>query len=79
MLTLWDAWQVARATEQPAAVPEGWKLVPIEPTEEMLNVYHGYYRSGKGYLDLSIWRDMLAAAPQPSPAPKTAACQKYQD
>jgi hypothetical protein len=77
---IWHAaWQAAHATAEPTAVPEGWKLVPIEPTEEMLNVYHGYHRSGKGYLDLSIWRDMIAAAPHPLPVQEKGANQKYQD
>lgn len=42
------------------AVPDGWKLLPIEPTPEMLNaswVHHGIYAP-------SVWRAMLAAAPK---------------
>ncbi|ARD61578.1 hypothetical protein Y71_17205 [Kosakonia radicincitans DSM 16656] len=40
-------------------LPDGWKLVPVEPTEEMLNaawVSHGIYHP-------SAYRTMLAAAP----------------
>ena len=53
---------------QPApSVPDGWKLVPIEPTPEMLcalidgaNQYDSW---NEGY------RDMLAAAPKPEAKP----------
>lgn len=42
-----------------ATMPAGWKLVPVDPTEEMLNaawVSHGIYHP-------SAYRTMLAAAP----------------
>ncbi len=41
-------------------VPEGWQLVPNEPTEEMLQ--WGWYRK-------RIYQAMLAAAPQPPKEP----------
>ena len=40
-------------------VPQGWKLVPVEPTEAMVDATH----HGQPVSD--IYRDMLAAAPQP--------------
>ena len=46
-------------------IPEGWKLVPIKPTDEMLSVYKHYYRKGQGYMDITIWKEMLACAPEP--------------
>ena len=58
------------------AVPEGWKLVPVEPTEDMLgNVDQevgGHCSSCSkwkaGWDDCrAIWKEMLAAAPQPEP------------
>lgn len=49
-------------------VPEGWQLVPIEPTREMCEVYKRFHNEGKFYLEITIWKAMLAAAPQP---PKT--------
>lgn len=63
----WLAWQAAPsgAQQMPAAVLEGWKLVPREPTTEML---------AEGAIALfaqsreplaSAYRNMLAAAPQP--------------
>jgi hypothetical protein len=55
--------------EQPgmagAAVPEGWQLVPIKPTHQMLPYTHGGIKS---------YAAMLAAAPIPpltAPAPQT--------
>jgi hypothetical protein len=53
-----------RRTAQGVTVPAGWKLVPIEPTEEMItagrlarmNIEGGYGGPGP-------WEAMLAAAP----------------
>ena len=54
----WDVWQARVALSQPAA-PEGWRLVPIEPTDAMIDAtYHGQPLG-------DIWRDMVNAAPQP--------------
>ena len=52
--------ELAAYRASPASVPEGWKIVPVEPTEEML----------KKSLDLTgrawqIYRWMVAAAPTP--------------
>lgn len=54
----WFAWQASRRAQ---VVPEGWKLVPIEPTLEMLDAYvaaDGRFHSGR-----TDWAVMLAAAP----------------
>lgn len=51
-------------------IPEGWKLVPVEPTEEMIDKADAYAVSGmhegnyRSYL-AEIFRIMLAAAPEP--------------
>ena len=54
------------------AVNGGWKLVPIEPTEEMINkVIHERIDalvSGKDHSMLDIYHAMLAAAPKPDDA-----------
>jgi hypothetical protein len=55
------------ARPQPA-IPEGWQLVPKEPTKEMLCCVDGeaddpYVARGRAY---SAYRSMLAAAPQPA-------------
>lgn len=52
--------------------PEGWKLVPVEPTPEMI---------GKGIIAYdgkceSAYRAMLAAAPSPPPISGSADEQK---
>lgn len=74
----WDAWQAARATPQ-QAMPEGWKLVPLEPTKEMWDAVNrlddqmaagGY--DGKGCSIEQAWDCLLAAAPQPSQEPEKA-------
>ena len=54
---------------QPApSVPDGWKLVPIEPTDEMLRAIRAQ-RSGarKGRGDRADWKAWLAAAPEAKP------------
>lgn len=62
-----------------ATVPEGWQLVPKEPTEEMCEVSHigvdvctgiatvnpGEYYSIWGKDAANVYRAMLAAAPKP--------------
>lgn len=56
----WAAWQADRRAQ---VVPQGWKLVPVEPTKEWVSAL-GERGLRIGTLDSSI-RDMLAAAPQP--------------
>lgn len=52
----------AQKTHQGAsvAVPEGWRLVPVEPTEEMLKPWAASIHGAASY------RAMLAAAPSPA-------------
>ena len=45
----------------PAPIPEGWQLVPIEPTEEMINAADKHEHR---FSDI-IYCAMLAAAPKP--------------
>ena len=54
-----------------AAVQQGWKLVPVEPTERMLReggctqtLKHGHQYIGRCAAK-TAWSSMLAAAPQP--------------
>lgn len=66
----WAAWQGARTIAQ-SAIPEGWQLVPVDPTESMrlapAKDRPGFSRN----VAAEIYRSMLAAAPQPSKkAPK---------
>lgn len=51
-----------------ASVPDGWKLVPIEPTIEMREAYHQAeedFQDCCGTSPDSHWAAMLAAAPAP--------------
>ena len=45
------------------AVPEGWQMVPVEPTNDMLNA--GYFTNNEA--NKSIYYSMLAAAPAYKP------------
>ena len=65
----WDAWQ-ARASQSDgtSGVPEGWKLVPVEPTEAM---HAAAVRTivrciGNDDFPPRVYRAMLAAAPNQS-------------
>lgn len=61
MLSAWNACRAAMPEPVTAAtVPDGWKLVPVEPTQEMIDAHVEGVQTGgmqKGY------RAMLAAAP----------------
>lgn len=50
-----------------AVVPEGWKLVPIEPTDDMIVAFAEAWYSKRQTIDdpdmLDAYRDMLAVAP----------------
>ena len=52
----WQAWQAARM------VPEGWQLVPVEPTDAMREVRTWDFN--RFYPPSEIWKAMLAAAPE---------------
>jgi hypothetical protein len=57
------------------AIPEGWKLVPIEPTGEMKRAAHisltgdetGWYTSAPALAACRYYKAMLAAAPEYKP------------
>jgi len=51
------------ARELPPEIPPGYTLVPIEPTEEMIDAARNDHE-GAPYLPVSLWRSMLAAAPK---------------
>ena len=64
--SLWARIDAALAGKLPApAVQEGWQLVPVEPTNDMLNA--GYFTNNEA--NKSIYSSMLAAAPKPEPKP----------
>lgn len=50
-----------------SSIPDGWKLVPIEPTEEMIEGFWGEIKHGKEEIAAAkeAYFDMLAAAPSP--------------
>lgn len=45
-------------------IPHGWRLVPVEPTEEMITAARDSHE-GEAYLPVSLYKAMLAAAPAP--------------
>lgn len=52
--------------------PDGWKLVPVEPTREMLLAAYDRSRDGTTPLHFKTWASMLSASPEP-PRAETAA------
>lgn len=64
------AYALEAAAQLPAGVPDGWVLVPKEPTDEMRVAAasfggRGGYSSQRGDEACRSYLDMLAAAPQP--------------
>lgn len=62
---MFEGWCMARATHQ----VEGFKLVPVEPTNEMLEagVHAAVCQRGHNPWCRPCYRAMLAAAPNPLP------------
>ena len=65
-------WGYVPAGAQPAPIiPEGWKLVPIEPTYEMLEAGEDTliptYTDTPVSVPFDVYRAMLAAAPEAKP------------
>ena len=46
------------------AIPDGWVMVPVEPTKEMIDAGWSYYMTTKSPSSLGVYGAMLAAAPQ---------------
>lgn len=57
------AWNAAWSAATNSAVPEGWQLVPVEPTEAMLDMAQQAAAATGGFPE--VWAAMLAAAPKP--------------
>ena len=59
----WSAWQAAKAQ----AIPEGFVVVPKEPTERMLDSAYSSISDNLHYADLeSIYRAMIWSAQEPT-------------
>ena len=64
MAFLFGQGQQSDVQPESVQVPQGWRMVPVKPTQEML-------RAGTGYgLTINTWDAMLAAAPQPPAQPE---------
>jgi hypothetical protein len=57
-------------TGNPATAPEGWKLVPVEPTAKMVDAARSQSSFPAG-----VWRAMLAAAPKPPTTKESSVVQ----
>lgn len=76
-------YQVAEACAHlaaPAGVPEGWRPVPVEPTNAMTHIGQALRYDAVNSIG-HIYRQMIAAAPSPAPASEqqSVAWQFYQD
>lgn len=87
---LWQAWE-ARAALATKAVPAGWKLVPVEPTRDMIRAAVIYANGNAVYKNVAaealaieesiygeVWDAMLAATP-PAPAPEAKPLKERPD
>ena len=68
----WQGFKMALEWERGRATPEGWQLVPKDPTEEMVEAMHqrismqyNQANIAQRYQAKHAYADMLAAAPQP--------------
>ncbi len=62
--------ELARPLSQGTRPPEGWKLVPVEPTDAMCGAMFGGDLTARGLQSYrAIWADALAAAPAAPEAP----------
>lgn len=61
-----DLCQETPAAAPAPAAPQGWKLVPIEPTKAMQQVQTWDFN--RFYSPKEIWQNMLATTPSPAPA-----------
>jgi|SRR5579859_5413484 len=66
---------LARLLEAQAGVPEGWKLVPIEPTESMLNEGTAADTEQSRMEAKCVWDAMVSAAPNHPPSEGEASPQ----
>ena len=68
------------APVQPVAVPDGWKLVPVKPTEAMNDAYNGVPTGFAGTPAHSshVWEAMLSVAPVAPAARGDALADAYQ-
>ncbi len=58
--------ELAALRASPASAPEGWKWVPVEPTQEMLNAMFETRKIAPDDADLIVqYNALLAAAPTP--------------
>lgn len=65
--TLWNACRAAMlqgAAGNSPAIPDGYALVPVEPTKEMIEAGWSYYMTSKAPGSSGVYSAMLAAAPQ---------------
>jgi hypothetical protein len=62
-----EAYKAGAAAQPVQAAPAGWKLVPIEPTEEMISA-GDVHMDGVSQLG-DAWGNMLASAPEFAPEP----------
>ena len=65
------AWLCGIPAQPAPSVPDGWKLVPIEPTSEMLgageDTFVTTYTGTPVSAPIDVYRAMLAAAPEAKP------------
>jgi hypothetical protein len=53
----------ATASAEPVAIPDGWKLVPVKPTNEMVSAVRDIAGAQAAAYGLAAWDTMLKAAP----------------
>ena len=62
----YEPYRCANCMDSEFKVPDGWKLVPVEPNHGMI-VAAASEHEGDFYLPVSLYKAMLAAAPEYKP------------
>lgn len=64
-------WDAALAQVRTQGIPDGWKLMPVEPTQEMIDHVIDErldaLAAGKDHTFIDIYKAMLAVAPEAKP------------
>ncbi|MGX9740994.1 hypothetical protein [Pseudocitrobacter corydidari] len=56
--------EIAETSTNSPAIPDGWQLVPVEPTKEMIDAGWLHFMGTKNPSSKGTYKAMLAAAPQ---------------
>lgn len=72
-----DADKLNTAPQPNLRVPDGWKLVPVEPTDDMLELPQTFHAGANRFQRRAIYKAMLEISPDPAPQPNVVLAPKH--